>query len=179
MERLAADLTSRFGRGYSIQNLYLMRQFRLAWPPDRILQSSVGESAPIQILESAIGESAALPVPGFASPPTLDSPVWAKLFPLPWTAYVRLMAVKNDFARRFYETEALRNGWTIALGFWGIGGFQGGGLMACLWAGRASSLGLGRRLGRGRAASRPGRSGAGRWRSIRCSRRPGRGVVVW
>jgi predicted nuclease of restriction endonuclease-like (RecB) superfamily len=40
--------------------------------------------------------------------------VWALLFPLPWTAYVRLMAVKNDFARRFYETEALRNGWTIA-----------------------------------------------------------------
>ncbi|MDR0626697.1 MAG: DUF1016 N-terminal domain-containing protein [Bifidobacteriaceae bacterium] len=54
MERLAADLTSRFGRGYSVQNLYLMRQFRLAWPPDRILQSSIRESPAPQIIESAI-----------------------------------------------------------------------------------------------------------------------------
>ena len=114
MERLAADLTSRFGRGYSIDNLYLMRRFRLAWPPERILESAIPESGAPGILESAVPESAALAVPALASPPRLDSPVWASLFPLPWTAYVRLMAVKNDFARRFYETEALRNGWTVA-----------------------------------------------------------------
>jgi hypothetical protein len=34
MDRLTADLTSRFGRGYGVQNLYLMRRFRLGWPPE-------------------------------------------------------------------------------------------------------------------------------------------------
>jgi hypothetical protein len=35
----------------------------------------------------------------------------ASYFPLPWSAYVRLLGVKNDPARKFYETEALRGGW--------------------------------------------------------------------
>jgi hypothetical protein len=29
-------------------------------------------------------------------------------FPLPWSHYIRLMAVRDDFARWFYEDEALR-----------------------------------------------------------------------
>jgi len=32
---------------------------------------------------------------------------------LPWSAYVRLLSVKNPEARTFYETEALRSGWSI------------------------------------------------------------------
>ena len=38
----------------------------------------------------------------------------AQAFPLPWSAYVRLLSVKNPQARAFYETEALRGGWSIA-----------------------------------------------------------------
>lgn len=34
-------------------------------------------------------------------------------FPLPWSAYVRLLAVKNEHARQFYEAEALRGGWSV------------------------------------------------------------------
>ena len=34
-------------------------------------------------------------------------------FPLPWSAYVRLLSVKRPEARSFYETEALRSGWSI------------------------------------------------------------------
>ena len=34
-------------------------------------------------------------------------------FPLPWSAYVSLLAVKNEHARSFYETEALRGGWSV------------------------------------------------------------------
>ena len=38
----------------------------------------------------------------------------AKRFPLPWSAYVRLLAVENPHARRFYEPEALRGGWSVS-----------------------------------------------------------------
>ena len=37
----------------------------------------------------------------------------ANPFPLPWSAYVRLLSVKNQDARTFYETEALRSGWSV------------------------------------------------------------------
>jgi predicted nuclease of restriction endonuclease-like (RecB) superfamily len=32
---------------------------------------------------------------------------------LPWSCYVRLQSVRNPDARRFYEAEALRGGWTV------------------------------------------------------------------
>jgi len=34
-------------------------------------------------------------------------------FHLPWSHYVRLLAVRNPEARSFYEAEALRGGWSI------------------------------------------------------------------
>ena len=34
-------------------------------------------------------------------------------FPLPWSAYVRLLSVKNVDARHFYEAEAIRGGWSV------------------------------------------------------------------
>jgi predicted nuclease of restriction endonuclease-like (RecB) superfamily len=37
----------------------------------------------------------------------------ASAFPLPWSHYVRLLSVENRNARRFYEAEALRGGWSV------------------------------------------------------------------
>jgi len=34
-------------------------------------------------------------------------------FPLPWSHYTRLLAVRNENARCSYESEALPGGWTI------------------------------------------------------------------
>jgi predicted nuclease of restriction endonuclease-like (RecB) superfamily len=35
------------------------------------------------------------------------------LFSLPWSHYVRLLSVENAEARKFYEAEALRGGWSV------------------------------------------------------------------
>jgi predicted nuclease of restriction endonuclease-like (RecB) superfamily len=37
----------------------------------------------------------------------------ADSFPLPWSHYVRLMTVPNLTARRFYEDEAIKGGWSV------------------------------------------------------------------
>ena len=109
IERLAEDLTQRFGRGFSLQNIYNMRLFYLSYQPDRILQTLSGRLAPPprqQILQTPSGE--------FDSPSVevgFDDLLTA--FPLPWSAYVRLLSVRNESARRFYETEALRGGWSV------------------------------------------------------------------
>ena len=49
LARLATDLTARFGRGFSRQNLQQMRLFYLAWPTDKICQTLSGKSASPQI----------------------------------------------------------------------------------------------------------------------------------
>ena len=107
--QLADDLAARFGRGFSRQNLQYMRQFYLAYPPNRIRQTASGNSdrtAPLSIRQTASGESSASPIAArFLE--MVDA------FPLPWSAYVRLLSIPNEQAREFYEIEALRGGWTV------------------------------------------------------------------
>ena len=109
IERLAADLTQRFGRGFSRQNIQNMRQFYLSYPPEPIRQTVSGkltQDSGQQIRQTESGESEATPY-------DMLSEELLTAFPLPWSAYVRLLSVKNVHARRFYETEALRGGWSI------------------------------------------------------------------
>ena len=99
VERLAVDLTERFGRGFSRQNIWQMRLFYQSYPPEQILQTLSGESESSENLQTASVESSLTSI--------------ASRFSLSWSAYVRLLSVKNINAREFYETEALRGGWSV------------------------------------------------------------------
>src|ERR1039457_2859165 len=100
IEQLSGDLTRQFGRGFGRANLWQMRAFYRSWPEAKILQTLSGESSsPIDSSNIEGDASATLAL--------------ASRFPLPWSAYVRLLSVKNPEARTFYETEALRSGWSI------------------------------------------------------------------
>ena len=119
IERLSTDLTKRFGRGFSRQNIWQMRLFYQIYPPERILQTLSGESvikgvAPV-IPQTVSGELASAPSISNSetAPPEASLACIASRFPLPWSAYVRLLSVKNLPAREFYETEALRGGWSV------------------------------------------------------------------
>ena len=106
VKRLAHDLSTRFGRGFSKRNLWQMRAFYLVWPlngtvPVRSRSSSataragrIVQTLSAQLLGALSKECAAR-------------------FPLPWSHYARLLAVRSAHARAFYESEALRGGWTI------------------------------------------------------------------
>ena len=76
-----------------------MRRFYLLWSAERIFQTASEKLAGEENLQTTSGES------------SLDSV--APHFPFPWSAYVRLLSVKNTRAREFYETEALRGGWSV------------------------------------------------------------------
>lgn len=91
MAHLAEELTRRYGRGFSRRNLEQMRAFYLTWPKP---QTPSALSSPRRKPQT----------PSADSPPDL---------PLSWSQYVRLLSVKDAAARSFYETEALRGGWTI------------------------------------------------------------------
>lgn len=104
--QLSTDLTKRFGRGFSPANLSQMRKFYLLWPEPRILQTPSEESPE----STQVPERAAISP---TAPGTSPLVTLSQRFPLPWSAYVRLLSVTSDQARRFYEAEALRGGWSV------------------------------------------------------------------
>ena len=110
LSRLACDLSSRFGRGFSQRNLQDMRLFYQAYPQERIWQTPSAKSR-TNLLTASV-EVAAREKKQTPSA-KLDPVILAERFPLPWSAYVRLLAVKNENARIFYEAEALRGGWSV------------------------------------------------------------------
>ena len=118
LQKLSADLTKLFGRGFGLVQSNLMRQFHLAYP--LILQSPIEKSdsaaLPVQIRQSLVDESEPTP-PDILQSPIVESHAslhaLAKRFPLTWTHYTRLLRVKKTTAREFYETEALRGGWSV------------------------------------------------------------------
>lgn len=113
IKRLGKDLSRRFGRGFSWRNLAQMRAFYMAWPVDRILQTLSAKSSDPEIVRMLTATSSGRPISESSSRKIPDLAVLAKAFPLPWSAYVRLLSVRNPAARGFYETEALRCGWTV------------------------------------------------------------------
>jgi predicted nuclease of restriction endonuclease-like (RecB) superfamily len=131
LKKLAQDLTIRYGRGFSERSLEKMRNFYLGW---EIVQTSSGQllaRAKYSIVSSQSSPEK-LPTVGTISDAEISPTLSAKLqplvptqlplnpsallldaFPLPWSHYVRLMSVKDDFARWFYEDEAIRGGWSV------------------------------------------------------------------
>ena len=103
LQRLSADLTSRFGRGFGADNLELMRLFYLSYPPDGISESPIRRSR-----KHAATRKSESPIREFSLPNL------AERFPLSWTHYVRLMRrTRSPEERAFYEAEALRGGWSV------------------------------------------------------------------
>jgi predicted nuclease of restriction endonuclease-like (RecB) superfamily len=113
LQNLAFDLTAKFGRGFGLANLKNIRKFFLTWPEGGISQTVSGQSAS-QLTGSSSYEKGQTPSGLLKRGQEL-----ARLgelvgrFPLPWSHYVRLLTVPNDEARKFYETEALRCGWSV------------------------------------------------------------------
>lgn len=103
IQRLSIDLTARFGRGFSADNLENMRGFFLAYPPF------------LQFPRQCLGNWRKGGMATISQTPSrkFDLSHLAEAFTLPWSAYVRLLSVKDSQARRFYEAHALRGGWSV------------------------------------------------------------------
>lgn len=110
---LSADLTARYGRGFSKRNLEQMRLFYLAWPIAQTVsaQSPTNRPLPEPVI---LASSTAKDMPAQIGQ-TLSAQLAPMMprFPLPWSHYVKLLAVQDLEARAFYETEALRGGWSV------------------------------------------------------------------
>lgn len=98
LKRLSRDLQDRLGRGFSERNLEQMRQFFLLWPKSQTLSAVSAETQAGEISQTPSAKSAS-----HSAPP----------FHLSWSHYVRLLSVIDSEARRYYEAEAIRGGWSV------------------------------------------------------------------
>ena len=132
LAQLAADLSARFGRGFSRFNLGRFRHFYLAFPAEVIratlslksatpnratpLLESVGPEISATLSRKSPAEKYATASRNSAAQRTSNALSISNLagaFPLPWSQYVRLLSVESTPAREFYHTEALRGGWSV------------------------------------------------------------------
>lgn len=137
LKRLGKDLSARCGRGYGWRNLFNMRAFYLGW---EILQTPSAKFAirvrgALTVTEAKANQKLQTPSAIFNEPSksapfegqltqlasltdfspgnTFSIPTLATAFPLSWSQYVRLLSVDDPYARAFYETEAIRGGWSV------------------------------------------------------------------
>ena len=90
LQGLSEHLTKQFGKGFSLTNLKLFRQFYTVYVDDQI-----GHTLSDQ----------------FANLPTVGT---GRQFFLSWSHYLKLMRIKNIDERHFYEIEAARNDWSLS-----------------------------------------------------------------
>ena len=108
VEGLSAQLTARFGRGFSTTNLWYFRQFYLAYQDRvKILHPAGGEFAVSQKIHPAGGELTRRQ----KGPPADDESLHGFSPQLSWSHYRALMRVTKSEAREFYEQETIACGW--------------------------------------------------------------------
>ena len=90
LQELSKYLTDEFGKGFSADNLKLMRRFYTVYSQDQI-----GETV----------------FPQFSDLPAVET---GRKFYLSWSHYLKLMRIENVDERHFYEIEAARNDWSLA-----------------------------------------------------------------
>ena len=98
LKRLSADLMGRFGRGFSERNLEQMRLFYLHWRNPQTSSANLARPGSGSIPQATSAELSLMNVP---------------VFTLSWSHYVRLLSIPDEDARRHYEQEALRGGWSV------------------------------------------------------------------
>lgn len=106
-------LTKEFGRGYSVDNLELMRRFFIAYQ-NHLGISAIPISETLSRKSSNISSKALLIKLPSQNSETLSriSANEKHLLKLTWSHFVLLMKM-NDAERRFYEIESAQNNWSV------------------------------------------------------------------
>ena len=90
IRNLSSFLTEHYGKGYSVDNLKLIRRFYTIYKTD-----SIGETV----------------FPQFKNYLTT---ITGRKFYLSWSHYLKLMRISNIEKRHFYEIEAVKNDWSLS-----------------------------------------------------------------
>lgn len=134
LKNVAEHLTRKFGKGFSLTNLELMRKFYKVYSQiPQTLSEEFNDTAIFQTLSrksltpltisqksqtvSDQFENSETPSRKSSSPLTKSqkpqTPSAELHFTLSWSHYLKLMRIENPDERRFYEIEATENNWSL------------------------------------------------------------------
>lgn len=113
LKHLSHDLVERFGKGFGLSNLKQMKKFYLCYRTLEKGQTVSGLLPTWPDSENRQTVSGLLPVQKIPSQWKMIAEALSRKFPLSWSHYVKLLSLQNPEARHFYETEALRGGWSV------------------------------------------------------------------
>lgn len=105
LKELSKRLTGEFGKGYSLTNLKLMRQFYA------MNQTRIGQTPSGELFASEKSQTVSDQLPTRTE--KWKSQLLSWKFTLSWSHYVFLMGIKNPEERSFYEIEATGQNWSI------------------------------------------------------------------
>jgi predicted nuclease of restriction endonuclease-like (RecB) superfamily len=120
LEKLSSDLLNKYGRGFSRPNLTLMKLFYQNYSEEKIRQTLSNKSLVTTDIRQTLSGKSAVNIPQIPSSISempsrnLNLNLLVDSFPLSWSHYVMLVGrVKDEQSRKFYESEALRSGWSV------------------------------------------------------------------
>ena len=90
IKNLSSFLTEHYGKGYSVDNLKLIRRFYIIYKID-----SIGETV-------------------FPQSKNYPVTITGRKFYLSWSHYLKLMRISNIEERHFYEIESVKNDWSLS-----------------------------------------------------------------
>jgi len=105
LKDVSAKLTEDFGRGFSLTNLKLMRQFYV------VLNKQISQTPSGQLPCTVKGQTLSDLLP--AKRKTMKKHPSSAFFTLSWSHYVFLMGIKSVDERKFYEIEAKQQDWSL------------------------------------------------------------------
>ncbi len=107
LQKLSADLTKEFGKGYSVdtlercRNFYLIYQHRISAPAVRKFTAATSTSISAPAVRKLKKSHSVIEKMEFP-------------FPLNWSHYIELLKIKDEQERSFYEIEATEKNWSKA-----------------------------------------------------------------
>jgi len=127
--KLSEDLTQKYGKGFSVDNLQSMRKFYMTFPGKRIYETPSCKSQKRKTLSDEFVQGQNVQALSgkyetlsrkFTIPQTVSAKfqksqtVSGKFEPmLSWSHYCELLKVEEHLARSFYEQEANQNNWSV------------------------------------------------------------------
>jgi len=111
LRNLSERLTEKYGEGWSVEQLKLIRKFYVIYSKRVIADYEIQNTKEI-IDSDPLVKRVIADYPIRNLPSMIDSSTMPR-FVLSWTHYIVLMRIKNEDERRFYEIEALREHWSV------------------------------------------------------------------
>jgi predicted nuclease of restriction endonuclease-like (RecB) superfamily len=105
ISEVSKNLTQKFGKGFSVENLTNMRKFYVIYSNSLTLSNSKNYS--ISHDNELITISQTLSTKSQIRQTTSDK------FKLSWSHYLKLMRIQDEKERKFYEIEAYKNNWSL------------------------------------------------------------------